>query len=75
MREIKINLSSNGGTENTIETQVNKLGYTLGDNSIGLNKMRIAILGLAYWDIITIEEMHELQDRLHKKIVENLIPL
>ena len=73
MSEIKINLSSNGGTKNTIEKQVNELGYTLGDNSLGMNKMRLAILGLAYWDIITSQEMQELQDRLHKKIIDKAI--
>lgn len=72
MKEIKLSISFSAGS---VEKQVNEQGYTFGDKKVAMEAASTALSVLLWNDVISLQEKNELQVKLIKIMLKNLIPL
>ena len=66
---------SYGALSDTLEEQANKQGFTLGDDSEMLEKIKNARMLLIFKDILTGSQAEQTAKKIQSKVVKALRPL
>jgi hypothetical protein len=64
-----------GALCDSLETQANKQGYTLGKNAEKLEKLREARLHLMFGNILTDSQLEQTAKKLQAQVVKSLKPI
>lgn len=65
---------SYGVLSETLETQANKQGYTLGDDADKFEKIKDAI-NMCVFHVATDSQIDAMTKKLHNKVIKALIPV